>query len=113
MPDKITPGSLIALGVSGGIVPCPSALVVLLGAIALHRTALGLLLIVAFSFGLASVLIAIGIIMLRARNALDRFQWKPGWTQRLPVASSLAITLLGLMIAGQALVAGGIVQINL
>jgi ABC-type nickel/cobalt efflux system permease component RcnA len=113
MPDKITPGGLIALGVSGGIVPCPSALVVLLGAIAINRTALGLLLIVAFSLGLASVLIVIGMLMLRARRIFDRFEWKTNWAQRLPIASALFIAMLGLIIAGQALVAGGIVQINL
>ena len=113
MPDKITPGSLIGLGISGGIVPCPSALVVLLAAIALHRTAFGLLLIVAFSFGLAAVLIAIGILMLRARQLVERFEWKTNWLTRLPLASSLVITVIGIVIAFEALTAGGILQINL
>jgi ABC-type nickel/cobalt efflux system permease component RcnA len=113
MPDKITPLSLIALGISGGIVPCPSALVVLLASISLNRTALGLVLIVAFSLGLAAVLTAIGILMLRARRIVDRFQWKNNWLQRLPSLSSLAIAVLGIAIAVQALTAGGILQINL
>jgi ABC-type nickel/cobalt efflux system permease component RcnA len=121
LPDRITPGSLIALGVSGGIVPCPSALVVLLGAIALDRVGLGLVLIVAFSLGLASVLILIGLLMLYARRVLDRFMG-PGdatdagkaraWFRRLPLASSAIITVLGLVIAVQALVSGGIIQLN-
>jgi ABC-type nickel/cobalt efflux system permease component RcnA len=113
MPDKITPGSLIALGVSGGIVPCPSALIVLLAAIALNRTAFGLVLIIAFSIGLAAVLIVIGILMLRARGLFDRFELKNSWLQRLPVASSLFITVLGMVMAVQALTAGGILQINM
>jgi ABC-type nickel/cobalt efflux system permease component RcnA len=113
MPDKITPGSLIALGVSGGIVPCPSALVVLLAAIALNRTAFGLVLIIAFSLGLAAVLIAIGILMLHARRLFDRLPTKSTWLLRLPIASSLVIAVLGILIAVQALTAGGILQINL
>ena len=59
---------LLALGVTGGIVPCPAALVVLLSAFALHRVGFGLLLIVAFSVGLAAVLIAIGLAMVYARH---------------------------------------------
>src|SRR5262249_29488521 len=54
---------LLALGITGGIVPCPAALVVLLSAIALQRIGFGLLLIIAFSVGLATVLIAIGLLM--------------------------------------------------
>src|SRR5262249_31804318 len=66
IPDSMTFRSLLALGVSGGIVPCPSALVVLLSAIALHRVELGLLLLVAFSMGLASTLVGIGVLVVRA-----------------------------------------------
>ena len=57
---------LVALGVSGGIVPCPAALVVLLSALSLNRVGFGLLLIVAFSVGLAAVLIATGLLMVYA-----------------------------------------------
>ena len=45
---------LFALGITGGIIPCPAALVVLLSAFALHRIGLGFFLITAFSFGLAA-----------------------------------------------------------
>ncbi len=54
--------SLLAVGVSGGLLPCPSALVVLLAAISLHRIAFGLLLIVAFSAGLALSITVIGLV---------------------------------------------------
>lgn len=111
--DKITPGNLIALGVSGGLVPCPSALVVLLSAITLHRIGFGLILIIAFSFGLASVLIGIGLLMLYARRFVERFHWEGGFIRRLPLFSSVVIAVLGLVIAVQALASGGIVQLNL
>ena len=60
-PDDLSWRSLIALGVSGGLIPCPSALVVLLSAIALHQVAFGMALIVAFSLGLAVVISGIGL----------------------------------------------------
>ena len=103
------------MGVSGGIVPCPSALVVLLSAIALNRVALGLVLIVAFSMGLACVLIAIGMMMLYTRRLMDRFDWEgeKSLLRRLPVVSSAVIALLGAVIAVQSLVQGGILQIRL
>ena len=113
LPDRITPGSLIALGVSGGIVPCPSALIVLLSAIALHRTGFGLVLITAFSFGLASVLILIGLLMLYARHLLNRFSFTAAPLQKLPLISPLVVAFLGAAIAVQALVSGGILSLKL
>jgi nickel/cobalt exporter len=70
--DTITLRSLIALGMAGGIIPCPSALVLLFSAIALHQTTYGLLLVTAFSLGLATVLIAIGVLVVHAHHWLDR-----------------------------------------
>src|SRR3954454_19597904 len=64
--------SLIAVGVSGGLLPCPSALVVLLAAISLHRVGFGLLLIVAFSLGLALTITGIGLLAVLARNVFKR-----------------------------------------
>src|SRR5262245_12045805 len=58
---------LLTLGISGGIVPCPAALVVLLSAVSMQRIGFGLLFIVAFSVGLAAVLITIGLLMGSAR----------------------------------------------
>ena len=70
---------LFALGITGGIVPCPAALVVLLSAVALRRVGFGLFLIAAFSVGLAAVLIAIGLLMVYARRLMARFQGRGGW----------------------------------
>lgn len=115
IPDRITLTSLITLGVSGGIVPCPSALVVMLSAIALKRIALGLTMIVFFSVGLAATLIAIGLVTLYARRLLDRFDWESDRSllRKLPIVSSALIAALGFVIAIQSLMQGGIIQINL
>ena len=96
--------TLLALGVSGGLLPCPSALVVLLSAIALHQVAFGLLLIVAFSIGLASVLVGIGLLLVYARRFLQRQSLGGSRVARLlPVASALVIMVLGVTITLQAL----------
>jgi ABC-type nickel/cobalt efflux system permease component RcnA len=95
--------SLLALGVSGGLLPCPSALVVLLSAIALHQVGFGLLLIVAFSVGLASVLVGIGLVLVHAGGILQRFRFGGSLTTRLlPAASALVILIAGLVITVQA-----------
>jgi ABC-type nickel/cobalt efflux system permease component RcnA len=95
----VTIGSLIALGASGGLVPCPSALVLLLSSIALGRVALGLTLLVAFSAGLAVVLMAIGLAVLYAKHLLpDTAKTARSPLMRyLPVASAGVITCAGLV----------------
>ena len=91
-------------GVSGGLLPCPSALVVLLSAIALHRLAFGLALIVAFSFGLASVISGIGLAVLYARKLFTRVPSDHSRiVQVLPVASAVIITALGLILTARSL----------
>jgi ABC-type nickel/cobalt efflux system permease component RcnA len=100
---SVSLGSLVALGVSGGIVPCPAALVVLLSALSMHRVGFGLVLIVAFSVGLAAVLVIIGILMVHAGRLMARFHEDGPWIRRwLPLTSSAVMTLLGLGIAAQA-----------
>jgi len=96
LPKVVKPSDLLAMGVSGGLVPCPEALGVMLVAIGLDRIALGLGLIVAFSLGLAAVLIAIGILLVRFRGGLDRLG-KPGstWHRWLPLVSAIIVTMLG------------------
>jgi nickel/cobalt transporter (NicO) family protein len=96
LPDEIRPRDLLALGISGGIIPCPEALGIILIAIGLNRILLGLGLVVAFSFGLALVLIIIGILLVRARFLLDRFTPAEGeWHSLLSLASAVVVTLLG------------------
>ena len=105
---------LAALGITGGIVPCPAAVVVLLSAVALHRVGFGLFLIAAFSMGLAAVLIAIGLAMVYARRLVSRAgAHGPMVTRWLPLTSSAVMTVLGLAIATQALAAGGVLGFRL
>ena len=110
----VTLPALVGLGVTGGIVPCPAALVVLLSSLALNRIGFGLLLIVAFSVGLAAVLIAIGLLMVYARRFMARFQGEGPLIQRwLPLTSSAVITVLGIAIVIQGLMAAGILHVKL
>jgi len=112
--EPISRRALLALGVTGGIVPCPAALVVLLSAIALHRVGFGLLLIVAFSVGLAGVLMTLGLVMVSARQVLARFQGEGRLLTRwLPLTSAAVITVFGIVMILQALVTAGMVQIRL
>ena len=98
--SEVSLGSLLSLGISGGLVPCPEALIVLLIAIALNRITLGLVILVSFSIGLASVLVAIGILLVVAKPMMTRFTGEGKVvTQYLPVASAAVITLLGCAIA--------------
>ncbi|MDQ3638394.1 MAG: sulfite exporter TauE/SafE family protein [Actinomycetota bacterium] len=105
-PNNVRPGDLLAMGVSGGLVPCPEALGVMLIAVGLGRIGLGLALIVAFSFGLAAVLIAIGVLLVRSKSRLDRLG-KPGssWRRLLPLVSAVIVTLLGAAIVLKGLTA--------
>jgi ABC-type nickel/cobalt efflux system permease component RcnA len=95
--------SLIVLGVTGGALPCPSALVVMLGAIALHRIVFGMALIGAFSLGLASVLTGIGILVVRLKGLLNRLPSHERLTSRLPALSAALVTLVGLCLVVRAL----------
>ena len=98
-------GSLIALGASGGLVPCPSALVLLLSAISLGRTGLGMLLLVGFSAGLAMVLMGMGVLVLCVGNLLPASKKVTGSRafRLLPVASAALITCIGLVMTGVSL----------
>ena len=97
--------NLLLLGISGGIIPCPSALVVLLGAIALGRVGLGLILILAFSFGLAGVLTLTGLLLVYARRLFERIPMRGPLFRALPLASALVVVLIGAGMTAQALLA--------
>ena len=86
---------LITLGVSGGIVPCPAALAVLLVAVSLGQFAKGLSLVIIFSLGMATVLVAIGIVMVKAANVAGKYVSESKWTKLVPVISASIIILMG------------------
>jgi ABC-type nickel/cobalt efflux system permease component RcnA len=101
----VTLGSLIALGASGGLVPCPSALVLLLSSIALGRVGLGLILLVSFSVGLAVVLMTIGVAVLYAKHLLpdnEKAARHPAF-RLIPVFSAALIVCIGLVMTGVSL----------
>jgi ABC-type nickel/cobalt efflux system permease component RcnA len=97
LPEQVELRDLLTLGISGGLVPCPEALGVMLIAIGLNRILLGLGMVVAFSFGLAVILIIIGVLLVRSKSLLDRLGGVGGrWQTLLPVVSAAIVTGLGL-----------------
>jgi ABC-type nickel/cobalt efflux system permease component RcnA len=99
--------TLTALGVAGGLVPSPSALVVLLGAIALGRTAFGILLVLAYGLGMAGTLTIAGLTLLKVRDHF-RGRWHNRWsvlgrlTPAFPFATGGLVLLVGLGLAARA-----------
>jgi ABC-type nickel/cobalt efflux system permease component RcnA len=94
---------LLALGVSAGLLPCPSALVVLLAALSQHEVGLGLLLIVAFSLGLAGTLTGLGVLVVSARALTPRLARAGRALTVLPALSTLLILAVGVLLTAQAL----------
>jgi nickel/cobalt exporter len=113
--DRVSWRSLLALGVSGGLLPCPSALVVLLSAISLDRIGYGLLLVTAFSLGLASVLTGVGLVFIYARQLLayPALSSYGRIAQALPALSALVIACVGAAICCQALAQAGLNLANI
>jgi nickel/cobalt exporter len=103
---------LVALGLAGGLVPSPSAVVVLLGGIALGQAWFGVALVLAYGVGMAAALTGIGLLLARLRTRLDR-------RHRLPAGSLLsrlgrllpAVTASMIVLAGLAVAAQGIAQL--
>ncbi len=110
---EVTFGSLVALGISGGLVPCPAALVLLLSCISIGRPGLGLLLLVTFSIGLALVLMAIGMMVLAVKKSVPASK-KPShvaaWARYAPVFSAALIFMIGIYMTGVAVGAFPVVR---
>jgi nickel/cobalt transporter (NicO) family protein len=102
-PERFSWKGLLALGASAGLIPCPSALVVLLGAIAQGQIALGMLLIVAFSAGLAMTLTALGLAVVFAGKALSRMPVPGRLTLALPTVSAVLIVGVGIVLTVNAI----------
>ncbi len=102
MPDDLSWRGLVGMGAAAGLIPCPSALVVLLGAISQHEVALGLLLIVAFSLGLAGTLSALGLAVVYAKRLLPRLDLGGRVASALPALSALVIVGVGVMLTARA-----------
>lgn len=109
--SPITGRSLLALGISGGLLPCPSALVVLLSSMAVGRIGFGLVLVLAFSLGLAGVLTGLGLMLVYAKRLFERLPTQVRWVRVLPAVSALCVALLGVGITTQALIQIGLVKL--
>jgi len=100
--SPVTWRSLLALGISGGILPCPSALVLLLAAVSLNRVGFGIVLVLAFSVGLAAVLTAVGLLFVKGSRLLQRVPQAGTWMRVLPLVSGLAILVIGIGLTAEA-----------
>ena len=103
MPDRVTWRGLMAMGASAGLIPCPSALVVLLAAISQHEVALGLLLIVVFSLGLAGTLTLLGLAVVSARSLSPRLRVSRRVATLVPALSAVVIVGAGCLLTAQAI----------
>jgi ABC-type nickel/cobalt efflux system permease component RcnA len=93
---------LVGMGAAAGLIPCPSALVVLLAAISQHEVALGLLLITAFSLGLAATLTGLGLVVVSARNWIPSRLAAGRVAAVLPAASAVLIVGVGCVLTARA-----------
>ena len=101
-PERLSMRGLLALGASAGLIPCPSALVVLLGAVAQGQIALGMILIVAFSLGLAATLVGLGLAVVLAARSVSRLRPPGRLVNALPTASALVIVVVGCVLTANA-----------
>jgi ABC-type nickel/cobalt efflux system permease component RcnA len=102
-PADLSMRGLLAVGASAGVIPCPSALVLLLGAIALGRVGYGLALVLAFSVGLAGLLSLIGLLVIHARRLIERLPLDGRVAAAIPALSALVIVGLGLVLTARAI----------
>jgi ABC-type nickel/cobalt efflux system permease component RcnA len=101
--DRLTSKGILGVGVAAGLLPCPSALVVLLSAIAIHRIGFGFALIAAFSLGLAATITCIGLVAVLARRAFGRLSLEGRLVGALPALSALVILGVGVALTVRAL----------
>lgn len=111
-PAQLGTRSLLAVGFTGGLVPSPSALLVLLGGIALGRAWFGMVLVVAYGVGMAGSLVAVGLALVKCKDWLERHSNRLSLkghaktvtftTRWLPAATSSLVILIGLGVAARA-----------
>ena len=96
---KVTTGQIIMFGLTGGLIPCPAAITVLLLCLQVKEVALGAVLVLCFSIGLAITLVSVGAAAaIGARQASNRWPWFGTVARRAPYLSSLLIIGVGLYV---------------
>ena len=101
---EVTTGQIVLFGLTGGLLPCPSAFAVLLVCLQLKQFTLGFAVVLAFSLGLAFTLVSVGTLAaLSVQHAARRLQWLGPLTRKLPYASSLVLGLIGFAVTVQAI----------
>ncbi len=98
IPGKKNMKQIISLGFSGGLIPCPEALAIMIIAISLNKIVLGMILIAVFSLGMASVIAAIGIVMVSSKQIFDKYVPNQKVSQFFPLISSVIIILIGVVL---------------
>jgi nickel/cobalt exporter len=99
---KVTTGQIIVFGLTGGLIPCPASITVLLLCLQLKQFTLGAVLVLCFSIGLAITLVSVGVVAaLGARHITKRVSWFGVMARRAPYFSSVLIILVGLYVAHQ------------
>ena len=111
--EKLHPGSLVSLGVAGDMVPCPSAIVVLLVSVTLNKIVLGLAIILIFSLGLASVLISIGLLIVSVSDVSSRMERFAPILKVMPKISAGIILILGIFITFHAMIEAGLIYLRI
>ena len=101
---RINSKSLVSLGIAGGLIPCSEALILLLGAIAIHQEIYGLELVAAFSLGLGFTLTIIGSIAVYCRGWLDRLPNFESVRTYFPLISAVAVSIAGLILTTEAII---------
>jgi len=104
--DPLGVWTLLVVGASGGLVPCPAALTALLAAVSLGRTATGIAVVAAMSLGIAATLVAIGIVFVQAGRVASRMFGARVLSVYAPRASAVVITLLGIGLLARTIVHG-------
>ncbi len=119
-PEETSWKNLMALGISGGLIPCPSALLLLLSSIALGQVGYGLLLVLSFSLGLAGVLTGLGLLLISSKHIFIQLPIE-NWTQTsglqslaklVPIGTALGITVIGFVMSAQALSQIGMIKLS-
>ncbi len=100
--SAVTWKSLLGLGISGGLLPCPSALVLLLTAISFKRPEFGIAMVVFFSLGLAGVLTCVGLLFVKGSRMIKGISVFEKAAHYLPLASSVIIMVIGIVITWSA-----------